>query len=58
MFHEEELKEFLLVGDAEGFGLHFYFDHEAAQVSQGAVAEADFPDNLRVIPGNGDGLLK
>ena len=57
MFHEEELKEFLLAGDAERFSLHFYFDHEVAQVSRGAVAEADFPHNLHVIPGNGDGLI-
>ena len=57
MFHEEKLKEVLMVEDAVGFSLHFHFDDGAVQASKGAVADADFPDNLSVIPGKRDGQI-
>lgn len=48
MFHEEKLKEVLLVNDTEGFSLHFHFgaDAEASQMK----SAIEVPKNIQVIP--------
>ena len=46
-FHDEKLKEVMLVSDAAGFSLHFHFGDEAIH---DLVTEATWPDNLSVTP--------
>ncbi len=46
MFHEEKLKEVLLLSDANGFSLHFYFGAEADV--EGADRSVILPNNIMV----------
>lgn len=47
-FHEEKLKEVLLVRDADGFSLHFHFG-SAEFSSQEISLSEQLPDNLSVV---------
>lgn len=46
MFHEEKLKEVLLLSDANGFSLHFYFGAEVDD--EGADRSVILPNNIMV----------
>jgi methyl coenzyme M reductase subunit D len=54
-FHEEKLKEILLVNDAAGFGLNFHFAHDE-KPSADLLPEGQWPENILVTPDrtNGD----
>lgn len=48
-FHEDKLKEVLLVSDDAGFSLHFHFGH-GDEVNPDLVTASNWPDNLSVMP--------
>lgn len=48
MFHEEKLKEVLLLNDQEGFSLHFHFGLEGESTKMPMAI--DVPNNIQVLP--------